>query len=72
MVLRSSDTFVIGLWEDLGGGSVNITTSGTITMTLNENGVWVTEDAPAVWTPKSGYLTTQAFMTKGTLTWTKN
>ena len=67
-----SDTFVIGLWEDLGGGSVNITTSGTITMTLNENGVWVTEDAPAVWTPKSGYLTTQAFMTKGPLTWTKN
>lgn len=65
-----SDVFNLGTWENLGGGSVNLYKSGSITMTLNDEGVWVTEDAPAVW--NDNVLSTTGVITKGTMTWTKN
>lgn len=67
-----SDVFVLGLWENVGGGNVNLTTAGSLTMTLNDEGVWVTEDAPAVWTISGNFLYADCLITKGTMTWTKN
>ena len=66
-----TDVFVLGLWEDLGGGSVNLISSGVITMTMTADGVWTTDDAPAAWLPSGNALTTGMLMTPGTLTWTK-
>lgn len=66
-----SDTFTFGTWVDLGGGSVNLSDSGVVTFTMGADGVWKTEDAPAVWTPSGSYLAAQGVMTKGTMTLTK-
>lgn len=66
-----SDTFTFGTWVDLGGESVNLSDSGVVTFTMGADGVWKTEDAPAVWTPSGSYLAAQGVMTKGTMTLTK-
>lgn len=66
-----SDTFTFGTWVDLGGRSVNLSDSGVVTFTMGADGVWKTEDAPAVWTPSGSYLAAQGVMTKGTMTLTK-
>lgn len=66
-----TDLFVFGTWQDLGGGSVNLNSSGIVTMTMTSDGVWKTEDAPAAWLPSGSALTTGMLMTPGTLTWTK-
>jgi hypothetical protein len=66
-----SDVFVFGTWENVGGGSVNLISSGVVTMTMTEDGVWTTEDAPAAWLPSGNALTTGMLMTPGTMKWTK-
>lgn len=65
------DTFVLGTWVNKGGGYFSLKDSGVITMTLGDDGVWTTEDAPAAWTPSGNVLSAQGLMTPGTLTWTK-
>ncbi len=66
-----SDTFSFGTWVDLGGGYLDLVDSGVVTFTMGADGVWRTEDAPAVWTPSGSYLAAQGVMTKGTMTLTK-